>query len=237
MDQLYRYIETSESKPSQPTIIRAKPISTAIRGGSEEVNGTTTFNTTRRCTERTRLLRLRAPSSPPIVRKTGISGNRFLHLLDNSHVIYWPRVDCVLLVEELESHLRNDSIPQIEKSKESNLLQIRGGPTSASPAAPAAAADGVFNTANRPQPILQILPATPLRKGPRGLIHCGPARRCRRRRRLFKLTGSASDGTGGSSRRGSGGSGSFRTDSLSATLRRSNGLLQQGGIFDICRLP
>ena len=114
------------------------------------------------------------------------------------------------------------------------ILQVRGRPTSTSP--PAAATGVVLNTAaNRSQPILEILPATSLRKGPRGqLDRRGPADR-RRRRRLLKLAGAAPDGAGGRRRGGSGGSCRFRTDSLPATLRRSNGLLQQGRPFERCQ--
>ena len=112
-----------------------------------------------------------------------------------------------------------------------SILQVRGRPASTSP--PAAAPGVVLNTAaNRSQPILEILPATSLRKGARGQLvdRRGPADR-----RSLKLAGAAPDGAGGRRRGGSGGSRRFRTDSLPATLRRSNGLLQQGCLFERCQ--
>ena len=224
----------SERKPLQLTIKLPRPIITGSSVGSEEVSGTTTTSsTTPRCTGRTRHPRLRAPFSPQTVRTTEISGqeSHFIRLLGFIKKVWKCESGkgsaCIL-------SYYSKLISQIVQK--SNPLQIRGWPASASPAAPTAAADIVLNTASGPQPVLEILPATPLRKGPRGPIHCRPARPRprpgrRRRCRLLKLTGSSPDGTGGSRGGGSGGSCRLRTDSLSTTLRRSNGLLQQGRPF------
>ena len=105
-------------------------------------------------------------------------------------------------------------------------------PSSSSAAASATAA--ATDTTSRAQPILEILPASPsTRKGPHRPFLLLLLRS--RRRRRCKLLVPPSDGPGGRRSGGSGGGRRPRTGPLSATLRRSNGLLQQGRRTEICQ--